>query len=292
MIFKGCCTALITPFKDDGIDFGQMENLLEFQISNGIDALLVLGTTGEPVTMSDKEKAEVITFAKKVINGRVPMIVGTGSNSTDGCADASKDAEKLGADALLVVTPYYNKATQNGLVQHYNKVADAVGIPIIAYNVPGRTGVNMLPPTYARICEHKNIVGMKEACGNIEQISEMIRLTYGKAEMYSGDDPIAVPVMAMGGKGLISVMSNVAPKFTVEMIAKCLEGDFASARDMQLRALPLIKALMALEVNPIGIKCASKLTGLTNGMVRLPLTEMEDANELILKNAMVEFGIL
>jgi 4-hydroxy-tetrahydrodipicolinate synthase len=288
-IFKGCGTALITPFTDDGekVDFSALERLIEFQISGGIDSLIVLGTTGEAATLSSSEKEDIIRFAISKTARRVPVIVGTGSNSTSCAVENSKTAEKLGADGILLVTPYYNKCTQNGLISHFNAVADAVGIPIVAYNVPARTGVNILPATFAKMCEHKNLSAIKEASGDIAQISETVRLTKKRAYIYSGDDGIILPVIAVGGVGVISVVSNIAPKYFSELTAAALNGE-KKAAEMQLAALPLIKAIFS-EVNPIPVKAASKILGLSNGAVRLPLTEIEEGNLLNMKKILNEF---
>lgn len=277
MIFKGTATALITPFTSDGVDFDSFDRILDDQLSGGVDAVVVLGTTGEPATMTAAEKKAVIEFAVKKLKGKLPVIVGTGANSTSAATEMSVLAESLGADALLLVTPYYNKATQQGLIAHFRTVADAVHTPIICYNVPGRTGVNMLPATFAELAEHPNIAAVKEASGNMEQIEEAIRLTEGKAVVYSGDDGITVPVMAMGGMGVISVVSNAAPRFTAEMTSAFLSGDLKKAAKMQLDMLPLVRALFS-EVNPIPVKKAMQLHGLCNGTLRLPLTEMTAAN--------------
>ena len=277
MIFKGTATALITPFTSDGVDFDSFDRILDDQLSGGVDAVVVLGTTGEPATMTAAEKKAVIEFAVKKLKGKLPVIVGTGANSTSAATEMSVLAESLGADALLLVTPYYNKATQQGLIAHFRTVADAVHTPIICYNVPGRTGVNMLPATFAELAEHPNIAAIKEASGNMEQIEEAIRLTEGKAVVYSGDDGITIPVMAMGGMGVISVVSNAAPRFTAEMTSAFLSGDLKKAAKMQLDMLPLVRALFS-EVNPIPVKKAMQLRGLCNGTLRLPLTEMTAAN--------------
>lgn len=277
MIFKGTATALITPFTSGGVDFDSFDRILDDQLSGGVDAVVVLGTTGEPATMTAAEKKAVIEFAVKKLKGKLPVIVGTGANSTSAATEMSVLAESLGADALLLVTPYYNKATQQGLIAHFRTVADAVHTPIICYNVPGRTGVNMLPATFAELAEHPNIAAVKEASGNMEQIEEAIRLTEGKAVVYSGDDGITVPVMAMGGMGVISVVSNAAPRFTAEMTSAFLSGDLKKAAKMQLDMLPLVRALFS-EVNPIPVKKAMQLRGLCNGTLRLPLTEMTAAN--------------
>ena len=277
MIFKGTATALITPFTSDGVDFDRFDRILDDQLSGGVDAVVVLGTTGEPATMTAAEKKATIEFAVKKLKGKLPVIVGTGANSTSAATEMSVLAESLGADALLLVTPYYNKATQQGLIAHFRTVADAVHTPIICYNVPGRTGVNMPPATSAEPATHPNIAAVKAARGNTAQIEEAIRLPEGKAVVYSGDDGITVPVMAMGGMGVISVVSNAAPRFTAEMTSAFLSGDLKKAAKMQLDMLPLVRALFS-EVNPIPVKKAMQLRGLCNGTLRLPLTEMTAAN--------------
>ena len=288
MIFKGTATALITPFTESGVDFDALDKLLDAQVAGGVSAVVVLGTTGEPATMTAAEKKAVIEFSVKKLKGVIPVIVGTGSNSTAAAIENSVQAEKLGADAILVVTPYYNKATQAGLIAHYTAIADAVNIPIICYNVPGRTGVNLLPATFAKMAEHRNIAAIKEASGNMEQIEEAIRLSEGKAVVYSGDDGITVPLMAMGGMGVISVASNVAPKFTSEMTSAMLDGDLGKAAAMQLGMLPFVRALFS-EVNPIPVKKAAQLKGLCNGIVRLPLTEMTEENAAKLAAMLPDF---
>ena len=288
MIFKGTATALITPFTRDGVDFESLDRILDDQLAGGVDAVVVLGTTGEPATMTMAEKRAVIEFAVKKLKGKLPVIVGTGANSTAAAVEMSVTAESLGADALLLVTPYYNKATQKGLIAHFTAVADAVHIPIICYNVPGRTGVNMLPATFAELAEHPNIAAIKEASGNMEQIEEAIRLAGDKAVVYSGDDGITVPVMAMGGMGVISVVSNAAPRFTSEMTSAFLSGDLKKAAKMQLEMLPFVRAMFC-EVNPIPVKKAMQLRGLCNGILRLPLTEMTAENAAKLEKLMPAF---
>lgn len=288
MIFKGTATALITPFTRDGVDFESLERILDDQLAGGVDAVVVLGTTGEPATMTMAEKRAVIEFAVKKLKGKLPVIVGTGANSTAAAVEMSVTAESLGADALLLVTPYYNKATQKGLIAHFTAVADAVHTPIICYNVPGRTGVNMLPATFAELAEHPNIAAIKEASGNMEQIEEAIRLASDKAVVYSGDDGITVPVMAMGGMGVISVVSNAAPRFTSEMTSAFLSGDLKKAAKMQLEMLPFVRAMFC-EVNPIPVKKAMQLRGLCNGILRLPLTEMTAENAAKLEKLMPAF---
>ena len=288
MIFKGTATALITPFTRDGVDFESLDRILDDQLAGGVDAVVVLGTTGEPATMTMAEKRAVIEFAVKKLKGKLPVIVGTGANSTAAAVEMSVTAESLGADTLLLVTPYYNKATQKGLIAHFTAVADAVHTPIICYNVPGRTGVNMLPATFAELAEHPNIAAIKEASGNMEQIEEAIRLAGDKAVVYSGDDGITVPVMAMGGMGVISVVSNAAPRFTSEMTSAFLSGDLKKAAKMQLEMLPFVRAMFC-EVNPIPVKKAMQLRGLCNGILRLPLTEMTAENAAKLEKLMPSF---
>ena len=284
MIFKGSATALITPFTENGVDLAAYEKLLDFQISNGTDALVVLGTTGEPATMTAKEKEEVMRLAVKTAKGKIPVIIGTGANSTATAVENSVMAEKIGADAVLVVTPYYNKATQDGLVAHYSEIAKHISLDIIAYNVPGRTGVNLLPKTFARLAEIKNVAAIKEASGNMEQIEEVIRLTEGKADIYSGDDSLTVPTLAMGGLGVISVASNVIPKYVSDMCKAFFDGDIKSAAKMQRDMLPFVKALF-MEVNPIPVKKMAETLGICQKYIRLPLTEMTAENTKVLVNA-------
>lgn len=284
MIFKGSATALITPFTENGVDLAAYEKLLDFQISNGTDALVVLGTTGEPATMTAKEKEEVMRLAVKTAKGKIPVIIGTGANSTATAVENSVMAEKIGADAVLVVTPYYNKATQDGLVAHYSEIAKHISLDIIAYNVPGRTGVNLLPKTFARLAEIKNVAAIKEASGNMEQIEEVIRLTEGKADVYSGDDSLTVPTLAMGGLGVISVASNVIPKYVSDMCKAFFDCDIKSAAKMQRDMLPFVKALF-MEVNPIPVKKMAETLGICQKYIRLPLTEMTAENTKVLVNA-------
>lgn len=284
MIFKGSATALITPFTENGVDLAAYEKLLDFQISNGTDALVVLGTTGEPATMTAKEKEEVMRLAVKTAKGKIPVIIGTGANSTATAVENSVMAEKIGADAVLVVTPYYNKATQDGLVAHYSEIAKHISLDVIAYNVPGRTGVNLLPKTFARLAEIKNVAAIKEASGNMEQIEEVIRLTEGKADVYSGDDSLTVPTLAMGGLGVISVASNVIPKYVSDMCKAFFDGDIKSAAKMQRDMLPFVKALF-MEVNPIPVKKMAETLGICQKYIRLPLTEMTADNTKVLVNA-------
>ncbi len=288
MIFNGTATALITPFTNDGVDFDAFSKLIDLQIASGVNAIVVLGTTGEPATMSLEEKKAVISFAIKRVNKRIPVIVGAGSNSTACAIEISKFAQNLGADALLIVTPYYNKCTQEGLIAHYSAIASSTTLPIICYNVPGRTGVNMLPATFAELAKIDNVVAMKEASGNMEQIEECIRLAGDNAIVYSGDDGLTIPVMAMGGAGIISVVSNAIPRYTVEMTDAFLQGDLKKAASMQLKILPLVKAMFS-EVNPIPVKKACQLIGIGNGQLRLPLTEMTAPNAQRLAQLLPDF---
>lgn len=285
---KGTSTALITPFTNDKIDFDALEKLLEFQLNGGVNSLVVLGTTGEPATMSREEKISVVQFVVDFVKGRLPIIVGAGSNSTSQAIENALLFTDLGADGLLMVTPYYNKCTQAGLVAHFTKVAEKISLPIILYNVPGRTGVNMLPDTFSTLAEIDNIVAVKEASGNMEQIEEYIRLSCGKADVISGDDGLTVPIMLMGGSGVISVASNILPKYVSEMTAFALNGECQRSADMQLKLLPLVRALFS-EVNPIPVKKGAELLGLCSGELRLPLTELTEKNIPILEKVLKDF---
>ena len=285
---KGTSTALITPFTNDKIDFDALEKLLEFQLNGGVNSLVVLGTTGEPATMSREEKISVVQFVVDFVKGRLPIIVGAGSNSTSQAIENALLFTDLGADGLLMVTPYYNKCTQAGLVAHFTKVAEKVSLPIILYNVPGRTGVNMLPDTFSTLAEIDNIVAVKEASGNMEQIEEYIRLSRGKADVISGDDGLTVPIMLMGGSGVISVASNILPKYVSDMTAFALNGECQRSADMQLKLLPLVRALFS-EVNPIPVKKGAELLGLCSGELRLPLTELTEKNIPILEKVLKDF---
>ena len=276
-IFKGAGVALCTPFTQDGVNYPELSKLIEFQIENRTDALIVCGTTGEPSTMTTQEKRGVIAHAVKQTKGRIPVIAGTGGNNTKSVIEDSKAAQELGADALLLVTPYYNKCTQNGMVKHFFEVADAVDIPIIIYNVPSRTGFNILPKTLLKLSEHKNIVAIKEASANITQIVEMAGLCENKLDFYSGNDDHIVPIMSVGGIGVISVLSNVAPKLTSELTGSYLGGDIARARELQFKLNPLVAALFC-EVSPVPAKTALNLMGFDMGKPRAPLYEMEEAN--------------
>ena len=292
-IFTGSGTAIVTPMNADGsVNYERFADLIEFQIENGTDAIIVCGTTGESSTMTHEEHLEVVRYCVEKVNKRIPVVAGTGSNCTETAIYLSKEAEKIGVDGLLIVSPYYNKATQNGLYTHFKTIADAVNVPIILYNIQGRTGVNIAPATIVRLyndCE--NIVAVKEASGNISQVAKIAALSKGKIDIYSGNDDQIIPIMSLGGKGVISVLSNVAPRQTHEMCEKYLTGDVVAATQMQLEAIDLIDALFC-EVNPIPVKMALNLMGMEAGTLRLPLTDMEEANIAKLKAAMEAYGIL
>lgn len=292
-IFKGAGVALVTPMNEDGsVNFDKIEELVEFHIANGTDAIIACGTTGESATLPIEEHLQVIKRCIEVSNKRVPVIAGAGSNSTASALYTSTQSEKMGADGLLWVTPYYNKATQKGLIAHFTTLANAVKIPAILYNVGSRTGVNMAASTTAALFKTvDNIVGIKEASGNLSQVAEIMNLTDGKIDMYSGNDDQIVPVLSLGGIGVISVLSNVAPKETHDIVAKYLEGDVAGSRDLQLKYIPLIKALFC-EVNPIPVKAAMNMMGMDVGPLRLPLTEMEDQNKAVLEQELRKVGLL
>lgn len=291
-IFTGVATAVVTPMNDDGsINFDRFKKFIDEQIEAGITALVICGTTGESSTMTLEEHAEVIRVAIKHANGRAKIIAGAGSNDTVCAAELAQEAEAAGADALLLVTPYYNKATQSGLVAHYTYVADRVNIPIILYNVPSRTGLNIKPETYAKLAEHKNIVAIKEANGDIASVIKTQLLCGDKIDIYSGNDDQIVPIMAMGGKGVISVLSNIMPKETVEMCDKMMNGDLKGAADMQIKLSSLIDALFC-EVNPIPVKEAMNQMGLNMGPVRLPMTPMEPNTKALLTAELKKFNLV
>lgn len=292
-IFEGAGVALITPFTESQeVNYEKLRQLVEEQIAGGTDAIIACGTTGESSTMTHDEHIEVVRFVCQVAAGRVPVIAGTGSNSTREAIHLSKEAEKAGADALLIVTPYYNKATQNGLIAHYTAIAGEVDIPILLYHIPGRTGVTMKPETIVKLCRGvPNIVGVKEASGNFSAIAEIMSLADGCVDLYSGNDDQIVPLLSMGGKGVISVLSNVAPSQTHDICESYFKGDVKKSSQMQIQAIPLINALFC-EVNPIPVKAAMNMMGKEVGSLRLPLTEMEPANKALLKKAMEEYGIL
>ena len=292
-VFEGAGVALITPMHPDGsVNYGKLEEIIEDQIAGGTDSIIICGTTGEAATLTHEEHLDVIRACVKFVKGRVPVIAGTGSNCTETAKYLSQEAQAAGADALLVVTPYYNKATQKGLIAHFTAVASSVSLPIILYNVPGRTGCNILPATAAALVRDvENIVGIKEASGNISRIADLMALTEGQIDLYSGNDDQIVPIMSLGGKGVISVLSNVAPAQTHEITAACLAGDYKKGAELQLKALELCHALFC-EVNPIPVKAAMNLQGWEVGPLRPPLTEMEPANVQRLKKAMADYGIL
>ena len=277
-VFTGAATAIVTPLTENGVDYEQFGRLIDWQIAEGIDAIVAVGTTGEGSTLTDEEHKEAIRFCVERVSGRVPVIAGTGSNDTAYAIEMTKYACSVGADAMLLVTPYYNKATQRGLIESFRAIADASDKPCILYNVPGRTGCNLTPASAAVLAEHPNIVGIKEASGNISQIAELARLVGDKMDIYSGNDDQIVPILSLGGKGVISVLSNIMPKATSEMCKKFFAGDVAGSRAMQLELLPLVDALFC-EVNPIPVKAAVSAMGYCENYLRLPLTPMESANE-------------
>ena len=289
-IFKGMGTAIVTPMNEAGIDYENLGRLIDFQIDQGINAIVVMGTTGENATIEPADQKEVIRFTVERVNHRVPVIAGTGTNNTEHVLQNTKAACEVGADAVLVVTPYYNKATQNGLIKHFTMVADASTVPVILYNVPGRTGCGLQPKTIAALAEHPNIVALKEATGNMAQMVEIVRLCGDKLDVYSGEDGIVVPMMSMGAAGCISVLSNVVPAKAVEMTDACLAGDYAKAAKLQCEMTPLINALFS-EVNPIPAKAAVSAMGFGQENLRLPLTPMEDATRAVLFNEMRKLGI-
>lgn len=292
-VFTGAGVAIVTPFKDNGeVDYERFAEMVEYQIENGTDAIIVCGTTGESSTLTHEEHLDVIRYCVEKVNGRIPVIAGTGSNCTDTAIYLSTEAEKYGVDGLLLVTPYYNKATQKGLYQHFKAVADSVKVPVILYNVPSRTGCNIAPETVVKLCtEVENIVGVKEASGNLSQIVKLMSLADGKVDLYSGNDDQITPLLALGGKGVISVLSNVAPRQTHEICEKFFAGDVAGSCAEQLRAIPLCNALFC-EVNPIPVKKALNLQGRGAGILRMPLCEMEEENAVKLEKAMKDYGIL
>lgn len=291
-IFKGAGVAIVTPMYEDGsVNYDKLAELLEEQIAGGTDAIIICGTTGESATMSEAEHSKVIKFAIDKVAKRIPVIAGTGSNCTQTAIELSKQAEADGADALLLVTPYYNKATQKGLIAHYTAIAESVSLPIIMYNVPSRTGCNIQPETAAYLAKNvKNIVAIKEASGNISQVAKVKALAGDSLDIYSGNDDQVIPLLALGGIGVISVLSNVAPKQTHDMVMEYMEGDREKALKIQLAALPLIDALFC-EVNPIPVKAALNLMGKEVGPLRAPLTTMEEAHQQTLAQAMKNFGI-
>lgn len=293
-VFTGAGVAITTPFTQNGeVDFPRFAEQIEYQIQGGTDAIIVCGTTGEASTLSHEEHIDVISFCVKQVAGRIPVIAGTGSNATETAVFLSQEAERVGVDALLVVTPYYNKCTQKGLFEHFKIVADSVKIPVILYNIPGRTGgVTILPETVVRLCrEVKNIVGVKDATDNFSNIARMMAIADGCVDLYSGNDNQTVPMLALGAKGVISVLSNIAPRQTHDIVTKYLDGDIEGSRALQLKSIALIDALFC-EVNPIPVKKGIELQGRDTGVLRRPLTQMEDVNAARLEKAMKEYGVL
>ncbi len=291
MNFSGCMVALVTPFKGDKVDWESLEGLVEFHIENGIHGIVPCGTTGESATLTHQEHNEVVEAVVKYVKKRVAVIAGTGSNSTQEAIDFTRSAEKAGADGALMISPYYNRPTQEGIYQHYKKVASEVHIPLIIYNIPSRTGSKIEPETLARLAEVKNIAGVKEATGSIDQAIEVLRLCGGGLEVYSGEDSLTFSLMALGGKGVISTVANVAPREMSQLTRACFEGDWEKGRSIQFQLIPLIRSLF-IETNPIPVKTALSLMGKCRGDLRLPMTPMAEPNVKKLKKAMSDFGLL
>lgn len=290
-IFRGVATALITPLTQEGVDYESFAALIDWQIAEGVDALVIAGTTGEGSTLSDEEHRQVVSFAVEKVGGRVPVIAGTGSNDTDYAVDLTRYCCEAGADAMLVVTPYYNKATQNGLIRMYETIAAASDKPLILYNVPSRTGVNIEPQTYAALADHPRISGIKEANGNISKIVETFALVGDKLDIYSGNDDQIVPILSMGGSGVISVLSNVMPRATREICTSFWNGDIKGSAALQGRLMPMIQSLFS-EVNPIPVKAAMAEMGYCENYLRLPLTPMEEGHRMVLLEQMRREGLL
>ena len=292
-IFKGAGVAIVTPMKDNyEVNYEKLDEILEEQIAGKTDCIVICGTTGESATLSEEEHMEAIRFTIDRVNHRIPVIAGTGSNCTATAIQMSKEADEAGADGILLVTPYYNKGTQNGLIAHFTSIAQEVKIPAVLYNVPSRTGCNLQPKTVAHLVKNvENIVGIKEASGDIGHVAQLMNLCDGKIDLYSGNDDQVVPILSLGGLGVISVLSNVAPEYVHNMVYKFFEGDVAGSCKMQLDAIPVINALFS-EVNPIPVKAAMNIQGKEVGPLRLPLTEMEPQNKEVLKKAMEDLGIL
>lgn len=290
-IFKGAGVAIITPFTEDGVNYDELGRIIEDQIANGTDAIIITGTTGESSTMSDEEHKEAIRYTVEKVNKRIPVIAGTGSNETSYAIQLSKYAEEVGADGLLLVTPYYNKATQKGLIAHYTAIADAVNIPIILYNVPSRTGVTIQIPTFVELAKHPNIVAVKEASGNLSAVAKIRHAVGDALDIYSGNDDQIVPILSLGGKGVISVLSNVAPKKTHDICQLYFDGKVEESAKLQIELIDLIDALFC-EVNPIPVKVAMRMLGYEAGPLRLPLCEMEPAHEEQLRQALKAHGLL
>lgn len=290
-LFTGSAVAIVTPFKDGDVNFDKLKELLEWHIKSGTKAIVICGTSGEATTMTEKEKKDAIKFTVDTVNGRIPVIAGTGSNCTAQAVDMSVWAESVGVDGLLVITPYYNKTTQKGIVEHFKAINDKVETPIIVYNVPGRTGLNILPKTLKKLCQFENISAIKEASGNISQIAEMKALCGDGIDIYSGNDDQVIPILSLGGRGVISVMANIVPCDMEKMCELFFKGDIDAALKLQLDLYPLIKA-MFIETNPIPIKTAMNILGKNVGNLRLPLTTMTDKNLKILKNELKSYGLL
>lgn len=290
-IFKGAGVAIITPFTEDGINFDELGRIIEDQIAGGTDAIVITGTTGESATMTDDEHKAAIKYAVEKVAGRIPVVAGTGSNETDYAVKLSQYAESVGADGLLVVTPYYNKCTQKGLVKHFTTIADAVNIPIILYNVPSRTGVNIQVPTFVELAKHPNIVAVKEASGDLSQVAKIRHACGDALDVYSGNDDQIVPILSLGGKGVISVLSNVAPQMTHDICQLYFDGKCQDSAELQLKLIDLIGALFC-EVNPIPVKVGMRMLGYNAGPLRLPLTEMEPEHEALLKSCLEKHGLL
>lgn len=289
ILFKGCGTAIATPFTEDGVNFEEFKKLIEFQIEQGIDSIIVCGTTGESSTMTEEERKQTIKFAIDTVAGRIPVIAGTGANNTKSAIEMSKYAQSVGADGLLIVTPYYNKTTQAGLIAHYSAIAKEVTLPIILYSVPSRTGVNIAPETCLELSKIENIVAIKEASGNISQIAKIASLCKDNLNIYSGNDDQIIPILSLGGLGVISVLSNIEPKFTHNMVMNFLNGNIKDAKDAQLKCLPLVEALFC-EVNPIPVKEALNILGYNYGIPRLPLIPLSEAGKQKLEKAMKNFN--
>lgn len=290
-LFIGCGTALITPFTENNINFDELKKLIEFQIEQNVDSIIICGTTGESSTMSMQEKKEVMKFTVQTVNKRIPVIAGTGGNNTKDVINLSQYAESIGVDGLLLVTPYYNKTTQKGLIAHYTQVANSVSLPIIIYNVPSRTGLNIEPETCFELSKISNIVGIKEASGNISQVAKIAQLCGDNLWIYSGNDDQILPILSLGGIGVISVLSNIIPKFVHNIVFDYLSGSFTLAKDSQIKAIPLINCLFS-EVNPIPIKFALNKIGYNVGLPRLPLIPMSESGKLNLENEIKKFGII
>jgi len=290
-MFTGSMVALVTPFKNGQIDWPSLEALVEFHLQSGTNGIVPCGTTGESATLSHQEHDDIIKAVIKTVNKRVPVIAGTGSNSTDEAVRLTREAEKSGADGALMISPYYNRPTQEGIYQHYEKVASEVGIPLIIYNIPGRTGSKIEPETLARLAEIKNVAGVKEATGSVDQAIDVIRLCGDRLALYSGEDSLIFSLMALGGKGVISTVANVAPKETAQLADACLKGNWEKGRELQFKLMPLIRSLF-IETNPIPVKTALSLMGMCSGDLRLPLTPMAEGSLSKLKQSMRDFGLL